>query len=97
MKDIISKKSSMSDEIVRLLEQCNTILQRKILIKRKDHGSVTIPCTIRDKTFKKSLIDICAIVSLISLSIYKKLSIGKVSDTMMTFQFVDHSIMFMVF
>ncbi|XP_058767354.1 uncharacterized protein LOC131641046 [Vicia villosa] len=62
----------------------------KILVKKKDRGSVTIPCTIGDRSFKKALIDLGASVSLMPLSIYKRLGIGKVQDTRMTLQFADH-------
>ncbi|XP_058752769.1 uncharacterized protein LOC131625948 [Vicia villosa] len=64
----------------------------KILVKKKDRGSVTIPCTIGDRSFKKALIDLGASVSLMPLSIYKRLGIGKVQDTRMTLQFADHSV-----
>ncbi|XP_050915014.1 uncharacterized protein LOC127129961 [Lathyrus oleraceus] len=45
----------------------------KIPIKKKDIVSVTIPCTIGNRTFKMELIDLGASVSLMPLSIYKKL------------------------
>ncbi|XP_058722998.1 uncharacterized protein LOC131594782 [Vicia villosa] len=64
----------------------------KISVKKKDRGSVTIPCTIGDRSFKKALIDLGASVSLMPLSIYKRLGIGKVQDTRMTLQFADHSV-----
>ncbi|CAJ2645795.1 unnamed protein product [Trifolium pratense] len=92
MKDIISRKRTIGDEKVRLTEQCSAILQRKIPQKLKDPGSVTIPCTIGDRTFKKALIDLGASVSLMPLSIYKKLGIGKINNTRMTLEFADHSI-----
>ncbi|XP_058733163.1 uncharacterized protein LOC131604756 [Vicia villosa] len=61
----------------------------KIPIKKKDRGSVTIPCTIGDRSFKKALIDLGASVSLMPFSIYKRLGIGKVQDTRMMLQFAD--------
>ncbi|XP_050898455.1 uncharacterized protein LOC127105319 [Lathyrus oleraceus] len=53
----------------------------KIPIKKEDRGAVTIPCTIGDRSFNKALIDLGASVSLMTLSIYKKLGIGVVQDT----------------
>ncbi|XP_050909163.1 uncharacterized protein LOC127122934 [Lathyrus oleraceus] len=44
-----------------------------------------------DRSFKKALIDLGASVSLMLLSIYKKLGIRVVQDTRITLQFVDHS------
>ncbi|XP_058746877.1 uncharacterized protein LOC131619845 [Vicia villosa] len=63
----------------------------KIPMKKKDGGFVTIHCAIGDRSFKKALIDLGASVSLMPMSIYKRLGIGKVQDTRMTLQFADHS------
>ena len=49
-------------------------------------------CTIKDRTFKKVLIDSRASVSMMSLSIYQRLGIGKVSDIGTNLKFADHSI-----
>ncbi|XP_050897159.1 uncharacterized protein LOC127103978 [Lathyrus oleraceus] len=93
MKDIISKRRTTDINPIILIETCSAILQgMKIPIKKKDRGVVTIPCTIGDMSFNKALIDMGASVSLMSLSIYKKLGIGVVQDTKMTLQFADHSI-----
>ncbi|XP_050889468.1 uncharacterized protein LOC127094716 [Lathyrus oleraceus] len=92
MKDIISKKRSTATDPIVLSETCSAILQgMKFPMKQKDRGSVTIPCTIGDRSFKKALIDFRASVSLMPLSIYKRLEIGKVKDTRMTVKFADHS------
>ncbi|XP_050877457.1 uncharacterized protein LOC127081219 [Lathyrus oleraceus] len=93
MKDIISKRRTTNTNPIILIETCSAILQgMKIPIKKKDRGVVTSPCTIGDRSFNKALIDMGASVSLILLSIYKKLGIRDVQDTRMTFQFVDHSV-----
>jgi hypothetical protein len=79
MKDIISKRRSTDTDSIVLTETCSAILQgMKIPIKKKDRGSVTIPCTIGDISFNKALIDLGVSVSLIPLSIYKRLGIRKV-------------------
>ncbi|XP_050895417.1 uncharacterized protein LOC127102037 [Lathyrus oleraceus] len=79
MKDIISKKRSIDTDSIVLTETCSVILQgMKIPVKKKYRGSVTIPFTIGDRSFKKALIDLGASVSLMPLSIYKRLGIGKV-------------------
>lgn len=91
MKYIISKKCTIGTEPILLTETYSSILQgMKILVKKKDRGSVTIPCTIGDIKFKMTHIDLGASVSLMPLSIYRKLGIGTVQDTRMTLQFVDH-------
>ncbi|XP_050876307.1 uncharacterized protein LOC127080012 [Lathyrus oleraceus] len=93
MKDIISKRRVTDTNQIILTETCSAILQGiKILIKKKDRGAVTIPCIIGDRSFNKALIDLGASVSLMSLSIYKKLGIGVVQNTRMTLQFTGHSV-----
>ncbi|XP_050875820.1 uncharacterized protein LOC127079486 [Lathyrus oleraceus] len=93
MKDIISKRQTIDTNPIILTETCSAILQgMKIPTKKKDLGVVTIPCTIGDRSFKKALIDLGASVSLMPLSIYKKLGIGVVQDTRMTLQFADYSV-----
>lgn len=73
MKDIVSKKHPTNIEHVLLAETCSVILQGiKIPVKKKDKGSVTIPCTIANRTFKKALIDLGVSVISMPLSIYKK-------------------------
>lgn len=64
----------------------------KIPMNKKGMGSVTISCTIGDRKFKKELIDLGASVSLMPLSIYRKLGIGNVQDTRMTLQLAYHSV-----
>lgn len=79
MKDIISKKRSTDIDPIILTETCSAFLQgMKIPMKKKDRGSITIPCTIGDRKFKKALINLGASVSLMPLSIYKKLGIDTV-------------------
>ncbi|XP_050896707.1 uncharacterized protein LOC127103498 [Lathyrus oleraceus] len=93
MKDNISKKHPIDIDLLILTETCSAILQgMKIPVKKKDMGSVTIPCIIGDRKFKKALIDLGASVSLMPLSIYKKLGLGTIQDTQMTLQFVDRSV-----
>ncbi|XP_058733559.1 uncharacterized protein LOC131605188 [Vicia villosa] len=93
MKDIIAKKQTIADHPIILTETCSAILQGlKIPVKKKDRGAVTIPCTIGDRSFKRALIDLGASISLMPLSIYKKLGIGAIQDTRMTLQFADHSV-----
>ncbi|XP_050919712.1 uncharacterized protein LOC127137286 [Lathyrus oleraceus] len=56
MKDIISKRRSTDTDSIVLTETCSVILQgMKIPVKKKDRGSVTIPYTIGDRSFKKAL------------------------------------------
>ncbi|XP_050908935.1 uncharacterized protein LOC127122678 [Lathyrus oleraceus] len=78
MKDIIFKKRNIDTEPILLTKTYSAILQgMKIPVKKKDMGLVTIPCVIEDRKFNKPLIDLGASVSLMPLSIYRKLGIDK--------------------
>ncbi|XP_050875606.1 uncharacterized protein LOC127079241 [Lathyrus oleraceus] len=93
MKEVISKKRPIKDGSVALNEKCSAISPgRRIPNKHKDHVVVTIPCIIKEKTFKKVLIDSGSSVSLMPLPIYQRLGIGNVSDTRTNMKFADHSI-----
>ncbi|XP_050916795.1 uncharacterized protein LOC127131965 [Lathyrus oleraceus] len=93
MKEVISRMRPIRDWSVTVNEKCSAISpSRRIPIKYKDPGSVTVPCTIKDRISKKVIIDSGASVSLMPLSIYRKLGIGKVSDTGTNLKFVDHFI-----
>ncbi|XP_004498079.1 uncharacterized protein [Cicer arietinum] len=76
VKEILLKKRKSGSEIVMLTEECSAILQRKLPPKLKDHGSFSIPC---------------ASLSLMPLSIYKRLGIGRVKDTQLMLQFANRS------
>ncbi|XP_050908740.1 uncharacterized protein LOC127122444 [Lathyrus oleraceus] len=92
MKEVISKERPTGDGPITFNEKCSAIAPgRRISIKHKDLGSVTVPWPIKDRTFKKVLIDSGSSVSLMPLSIYQRLGIRKVSDTWTNLKFADHS------
>ena len=85
MKDILSKKSILSDfETVNLTEECNAILQRKLPLKLKDPGSFTIPYTIGNSMFERALCDLGASINLMLLSIFRRLRLGEARPTIVT-------------
>ncbi|XP_058785679.1 uncharacterized protein LOC131660448 [Vicia villosa] len=93
MKEVISKKRQVEDEPTIVSEKCGRISpKRRIPIKKKDHGAVAISCIINDKTFKKVLIDSGSSMSLMPLSIFKKLDIGNISESGIKLIFVNHTI-----
>ena len=93
MKEILSNKRRLSDfETVNLTEECSAILQQKLPQKLKDPSSFTIPCTIRNSIFDKALCDLGASINLMSLSIFRRLGLGKARLTTVTLQLVDRSL-----
>ena len=93
MKEVLSKKKLTGVGSVPVDEKlCTIVPERKILVTQRDMGSVEIPCTIKDRSFKRVLVDSGSSVSLILLSIFKKLGIEKISRSGTKLKFVDHTI-----
>lgn len=93
LKEILSNKRKMEDHgTVRLTEECSAILQNKLPPKLKDPGSFTIPCAIGDFCFDKVLCDLGASVNLMTYSIFRKLGLGEVKETIVSLQLANRSI-----
>ncbi|XP_022841832.1 uncharacterized protein LOC111365508 [Olea europaea var. sylvestris] len=93
LKEVISKKIKLEEfETVKLTEECNAILQKKLPHKLKDPGSFNILCNIGGITFDRVLCDLGATINLMCLSVFKMLGLGKVKPTTLTLQLADRSI-----
>ncbi|XP_075521564.1 uncharacterized protein LOC142554770 [Primulina tabacum] len=61
IKDVMSKKRKLQEfETVKLNEECNAILQKKLPQKLKDPWSFTVPCFIGGSKCSKALCDLRA-------------------------------------
>ncbi|XP_058783934.1 uncharacterized protein LOC131658682 [Vicia villosa] len=81
MKKVISKKRPVGGEPKFVTEKCGRVSPaRRTPIKKKNPRAVAIPCTNNYITFKKVLIDSGSSVSLMPLSIFKKIDIRKISE-----------------
>ncbi|KAJ9182687.1 hypothetical protein P3X46_006652 [Hevea brasiliensis] len=90
LKEILSKKRKLEDYgTVALTKECSAILQNKLPPKLKDLGSFSIPCLIDNKKIDKALCDLGASVSLMPLSICKKLEIGELKPMTISLQLAD--------
>ncbi|KAJ4720997.1 DNA-directed DNA polymerase [Melia azedarach] len=79
IKEVMSKKRRLEEyETVKLIEECSSILQRKLPKKEKDRGSFTSPCTIGNLSFENALCDLGASINLMPLSVFQKLRLGEV-------------------
>ena len=93
MKDILSKKRRLLDfETVNITEECSAILQRKLPQKLKDLDSFTIPCTIANAIFERTLCDMGSSINLMHLSIFRHLGLGEPRPTTSTLQLADRSL-----
>ena len=91
-KDKLSKKKKIADEgVVSLTATCSAVIQKSLPAKMKDHGSFTIPCTIRKYAFKKALCDSGVSNNLMPLSVVQRLSLGELTPTTITLQMADRS------
>jgi len=71
---------------------CSALIQKILLPKHKDLGSVTIPCSIGEVAVGKALIDLGASINLMPLSMCKRLGELEIMPTRMTLQLADRSI-----
>ncbi|XP_057984621.1 uncharacterized protein LOC131169411 [Hevea brasiliensis] len=97
LKDILSKKRKLKGyETVALIEECSAILQNKLPSKLKDLGSFSITCLIGSMNIDKALCDLGASVSLMPLSICKKLDVGEFKPAIISLQLADRSVKYPV-
>ncbi|XP_010545186.1 PREDICTED: uncharacterized protein LOC104817633 [Tarenaya hassleriana] len=93
LKDILTKKRVMEKETVALSTEVSAaILQHTLLPKMADRGSFSIPCKISIIEIDRALCDLGASVSLLPLSVYKKLNIGELKPTRMALQLADRTV-----
>ncbi|GKC41114.1 putative reverse transcriptase domain-containing protein [Tanacetum coccineum] len=59
--------------------------------KKKDPGSFTLPCFINNTFFDNALVDLGASVSVMPLSTYLNLGLGKLAHTRLTVKLVDRT------
>ncbi|XP_013632910.1 PREDICTED: uncharacterized protein LOC106338494 [Brassica oleracea var. oleracea] len=78
LKDAVTKKKKEMEGMVVLTHECIAIIQCLTIPKKlEDPGSFTLPCAIGQLAFEKCLCDLGASVSLMSLSIAKRLGFTK--------------------
>ncbi|XP_047256160.1 uncharacterized protein LOC124888920 [Capsicum annuum] len=76
MKDLVTKKQTVSYDIVDNLYHYGVISTRSLVQKKADPGVFTITYTIGPLDFAKALYDLAASINLMPLTIYKKLGFG---------------------
>ncbi|XP_070015902.1 uncharacterized protein [Nicotiana sylvestris] len=93
IKNLMSQKFDFQDlATVTLTQTCSAVVTRPIAEKLSDPGSFTIPCTIGNFAFAKTLCDLGASINLMPLSIYKRLGIGRARPTSMLLQLDDRTV-----
>ena len=92
MKDLVTKKRSVTFEDDYIIQHCSAISTRSLVLKKEDPGAFTIPCTIGQLHFAKALCDVGASINLMPLSIYKKLGLGDAKPTAMRLLMADRTV-----
>ena len=77
-----------------LIAECSTIIQNNMPPKLKDPGSFSIPCVIGKFVIDKALCDLGASISLVPLSICKRLNMGELRPTRMFVQLANRLVKF---
>ncbi|XP_050912281.1 uncharacterized protein LOC127127199, partial [Lathyrus oleraceus] len=93
--EAITQMPSYDSETVTLPAECSAIIQN-MPPKLKDPGSFSIPCHIGKFVIDKALCDLGAGISVMPLSICKKLEMGELRPTKMSVQLADRSIKYPV-
>jgi len=93
MKELLTKKMSISDEgMVTLEARCSAIIEKTLLSKLGDPRSFTIPITIKNLSIGSAVLDLGASINLMTLSMMERIGNMEVKETRMTIQPTDHSI-----
>ena len=92
MKDMVTKKRSISFEDDDQMQHCSAIVTRCLVKNKEDLCAFTIPCAIGLLHFAKELCDLGAIINLMPFSIYKKVGLGGPNPTAMRLLMVDRTV-----
>ena len=76
MKDLVTKKRSVTLEDDDRMQHCSAIATRSLVQNKEDPGAFTIPCTVGSLHFAKALCDLRASINFMPLSFYKKFGLG---------------------
>ncbi|XP_021729725.1 uncharacterized protein LOC110696680 [Chenopodium quinoa] len=95
LKDMLSNKRKLEENTtVALNAECSAILQNTLPKKLGDPGSYSIPVKLGDIEINRALCDLGASVSLMTLSICKKLQMGELKPTRISLKLADRSVKF---
>ncbi|GJR32468.1 reverse transcriptase domain-containing protein [Tanacetum coccineum] len=93
IRDLLMNKEKLLELVkIPLNENCSAMLLKKLPEKLGDPGKFLIPCEFPGMEICHALADLGASINLIPLSIWKKLSLPKLSPTRMTLELANRSI-----
>ncbi|GKF17481.1 reverse transcriptase domain-containing protein, partial [Tanacetum coccineum] len=89
---LMNKEKLLELAKIPLNENCSAMLLKKLPEKLGDPGKFLIPCNFSGMDVYHALADLGAIINLMPLSIWKKLSLSELTPTQMTLELADRSI-----
>ncbi|CAL9219118.1 unnamed protein product, partial [Arabidopsis halleri] len=93
LKDLIRERIQEVQRTTVLSHECSAIIQKKVVPEKQgDPGSFTLPCSLGSLTFNKCLCDLGASVSLMPLSVAKRLGFNKYKYCNISLILADRSI-----
>ncbi|GKF80369.1 hypothetical protein Tco_0238971, partial [Tanacetum coccineum] len=93
LKALIGNKEKLSEMARTLLnEHCSAVILNKLPEKLGDPGKFLIPCDFPGMDECLALADLGTSINLMSLSVWKNLSLPELTPTCMTHELVDRSI-----
>jgi hypothetical protein len=96
LKDILSNRRKLDEEIVPLTEKVSAIVMNKLPPKLQNPDSFTISCSIGSIKFNRILCDLWASVSLMPKSIFDRIGVGELVSTRISLQLADRSVKYPV-
>ncbi|XP_020262800.1 uncharacterized protein LOC109838781 [Asparagus officinalis] len=97
LKEILSNKRKLEEyETMALTEEYSAIIQNKLPPKLEDAGLFSTHCVIGNVSINRALCDLGASISLMPMSICKKLGIGDLKPTTISLQLADRSVKYLV-
>ncbi|GJX81938.1 DNA-directed DNA polymerase, partial [Tanacetum coccineum] len=92
---LLSNKTRLEEACtVTMNERCLVVLLNKLLSKKKDPGSFTIPYDIGHLHINNALADLGTSISLLPYTMYKKLGLGERKPTRMSLELANRSIQY---
>ncbi|GJY53208.1 reverse transcriptase domain-containing protein [Tanacetum coccineum] len=92
-KSLLSNKEKLFELAnTPLNENCSAVLLKQLLEKLRDPGKFLIPCDFLELDVCLALADLGASINLMPLSMWKKLSLPKLTPTRMTLELADRSV-----
>jgi len=93
LKDLIVERIQEVQGMVVLSHECSAVIQKKIIPKKlSDPGSFTLPCSLGPLAFNRCLCDLGASVSLMPLSVAKRLGFTQYKSCNISLIIADMSV-----